>query len=118
MLGSANIEGGDAFHVLSGNLSHQIEHHLYPDIPAHRYADIAVEVRALCEEYDLPYESGPLHTQLGQVWRKILRLSLPEDGVGGLVERAARAVREPSRITDRLRDTVAGTKRLVASIGG
>ena len=38
MLGSANLTGSRLFHILSGNLSHQIEHHLFPDIPAHRYA--------------------------------------------------------------------------------
>ena len=41
MLGSANLTGGKLFHLLSGNLSHQIEHHLFPDMPAHRYAEIA-----------------------------------------------------------------------------
>ena len=33
MLGSANITGGKLFHIMSGNLSHQIEHHLFPDLP-------------------------------------------------------------------------------------
>jgi fatty acid desaturase len=28
--GSANIEGSPLFHMVSGNLSHQIEHHLFP----------------------------------------------------------------------------------------
>jgi fatty acid desaturase len=32
MLGSANITGRRLFHLLSGNLSHQIEHHLFPDV--------------------------------------------------------------------------------------
>ena len=59
MLGSANLTGGKLFHLLSGNLSHQIEHHLFPDIPAHRYAEIAVEVREICERYGLPYNTGP-----------------------------------------------------------
>ena len=36
VLGSANLTGGKLFHILSGNLSHQIEHHLFPDMPAHR----------------------------------------------------------------------------------
>ena len=58
MLGSANLTGGRLFHILSGNLSHQIEHHLFPDIPAHRYAEIAVEVREICERYGLPYNTG------------------------------------------------------------
>lgn len=77
ILGSANIEGGPLFHVLSGNLSHQIEHHLFPDLPAHRYAEIAEEVRALCERHGLPYRTGPLSRQLGSVWRRIVRLALP-----------------------------------------
>jgi fatty acid desaturase len=77
LLGSANIEGGPLFHVLSGNLSHQIEHHLFPDIPAHRYAEMAVEVREICERYGLPYHSGGLTRQFGSVVAKIVRLALP-----------------------------------------
>ncbi|MGC7224615.1 fatty acid desaturase, partial [Mycobacteroides abscessus subsp. massiliense] len=33
MLGSANFEGGWLLRFMSGNLCHQIEHHLYPDLP-------------------------------------------------------------------------------------
>jgi linoleoyl-CoA desaturase len=77
MLGSANITGGRLFHILSGNLSHQIEHHLFPDIPACRYPEIAGEVRAICEKYGLPYNTGPLRKQLGSTWGKIFRLALP-----------------------------------------
>jgi linoleoyl-CoA desaturase len=77
MLGSANITGGKLFHILSGNLSHQIEHHLFPDLPARRYREIAPEVRALCEKYGLPYNTGRLSKQLGSTWGKIFRLALP-----------------------------------------
>ena len=77
MLGSANLSGGRLFHLLSGNLSHQIEHHLFPDIPAHRYGRIAGEVREICTRYGLPYNTGPLRRQFGSVVRKIARLSLP-----------------------------------------
>jgi len=77
LLGSANISGGPLFHVLSGNLSHQIEHHLFPDLPARRYAEIAEEVRALCEKYGLPYHSAGLGRQFGSVVRRIVRLALP-----------------------------------------
>ena len=80
MLGSANLTGNRLFHILSGNLSHQIEHHLFPDIPAHRYAELATEVREICERYELPYNSGPLHKQFGSVVRKIARLALPGSG--------------------------------------
>jgi len=78
LLGSANLTGGKLFHVMSGNLSHQIEHHLFPDIPAHRYAEISVEVREACARYGLPYNSGPLGKQFGSVVRKIFKLALPD----------------------------------------
>ncbi len=77
ILGSANITGGPLFHILSGNLSHQIEHHLFPDIPARRYPQIAGEVRAICAKYGLPYNTGGLTKQLTSVARKIVRLALP-----------------------------------------
>ncbi|MGW5153358.1 fatty acid desaturase family protein, partial [Rhodococcus koreensis] len=63
MLGSANIEGSRLMDFMSGNLSYQIEHHLFPDLPSNRYAEIAVRVRELCEKYDLPYTTGPFLVQ-------------------------------------------------------
>ncbi|RMI35125.1 fatty acid desaturase family protein [Nocardia stercoris] len=77
MLGSANITGGRLMHFMSGNLSHQIEHHLFPDLPSNRYADIAVRVRALCDKYDLPYTTGSFGAQYFKAWRTIMKLSLP-----------------------------------------
>src|SRR6478752_129888 len=77
MLGSANFEGGRLLHILSGNLGFQIEHHLFPDLPSNRYAEISVKVRALCDKYDIPYTIGPLHRQYGQALRTIIKLSLP-----------------------------------------
>jgi NADPH-dependent stearoyl-CoA 9-desaturase len=77
LLGSANIDGGPLFHVLAGNLSFQVEHHLYPDLPSSRYAEIAPRVRDICHRYGLPYNTGPLHKQLGSVHRTILRLAFP-----------------------------------------
>ena len=78
VLGSANLSGGPLFHILAGNLSFQIEHHLFPDLPAHRYAEISVEVQEACERYGVPYNVGPLHRQFGSVVEKIFRLALPE----------------------------------------
>jgi fatty acid desaturase len=77
LLGSANIDGGPLFHLMAGNLSFQVEHHLYPDIPSSRYAEIAPRVRDICRRYGLPYNTGPLHKQLGTVHRTILRLAFP-----------------------------------------
>ena len=77
ILGAANFEGGPLLHIMSGNLGFQIEHHLFPDLPSNRYAEISVKVQALCEKYDIPYTTGPLHQQYGQALRTIMKLSLP-----------------------------------------
>jgi len=77
MLGSANITGGKVFHVMSGNLSHQIEHHLFPDLPARRYASLSPEVQAICERNGLPYTTGRLSRQFATVIRRIVALGLP-----------------------------------------
>jgi linoleoyl-CoA desaturase len=77
LLGAANIDGRAPFHFLSGNLSFQVEHHLFPDMPSSRYAQAAPRVRDVCERYGLPYNTGPLRKQLGTVHRTILRLAFP-----------------------------------------
>ena len=77
LTGAANIDGGPLFHVISGNLGYQVEHHLFPDMPSTRYGEIAPKVREICERYGLPYNSGPFHQQLGMVQRTILRLAFP-----------------------------------------
>ncbi|MBU8823135.1 fatty acid desaturase family protein [Mycolicibacterium goodii] len=78
MLGSANFEGGWLLRFMSGNLCHQIEHHLYPDLPSNRLHEISIRVRALCDKYDLPYTTGSFLVQYGKTWRTIAKLSLPD----------------------------------------
>jgi linoleoyl-CoA desaturase len=75
--GSANLEGSRTFHVLTGHLSHQIEHHLFPDLPASRYPELAPRVREICERYGQTYNSGPLGRQVGSVVRRLVRNALP-----------------------------------------
>jgi NADPH-dependent stearoyl-CoA 9-desaturase len=77
MLGSANISGSRLMHLMSGNLSHQIEHHLFPDLPSNRYAEIAPKVQALFEKYDLNYHAAPMPKQVASAWHRVVRLSLP-----------------------------------------
>jgi linoleoyl-CoA desaturase len=77
LLGSCNLEGSALFHVLTGNLSFQIEHHLFPDLPSNRYPQVAERVREVCSRHGLPYSSGRLGRQYRSVARKILRLSFP-----------------------------------------
>jgi fatty acid desaturase len=77
MLGSANISGSRPMHLMSGNLSHQIEHHLFPDLPSNRYYEIAPQVRAVFARHGLNYHAAPLVKQVGSAWHKVVRLSLP-----------------------------------------
>lgn len=78
MLGSANFTAGRVLAFLSGNLCYQIEHHLFPDLPSNRYAQIAKRVRALCASYGLPYTTGSLPRQFLQTQRTIVKLAFPD----------------------------------------
>ena len=73
---------------LSGNLCYQIEHHLFPDLPSNRYAQIAARVRAVCATYDLPYTTGPLARQYLLTLRTIFTLALPDRFLGGTLARS------------------------------
>lgn len=75
--GSANLRGGRVLDFMTGNLSHQIEHHLFPDVPANRYAAMAIEVRAICTKYGQHYDTGSMPKQFAQVLWRILRHALP-----------------------------------------
>jgi fatty acid desaturase len=77
MRGSSNLRGGKFFHIMSGNLSHQIEHHLFPTVPARRYAEMSVQVQAICKKYGQNYNTGSLLNQFSQVLWRILRHSFP-----------------------------------------
>ena len=78
MLGSANFHGGKLMSFMTGNLNYQIEHHLFPDLPSNRYAELSVRIKEICERYGIPYTTGPFLVQYGQTVRTMLKLSLPD----------------------------------------
>jgi linoleoyl-CoA desaturase len=94
MLGSANISGNPLLHFMTGNLSFQIEHHLFPDLPSNRYQEIAPKIQDLFERYGLTYVTGPMVKQVGSAWKKVFRLSLPNDFM-----RKATSVANPATLT-------------------
>jgi fatty acid desaturase len=119
MEGSCNIEGGPLLHLMSGNLSYQIEHHIFPDIPSNRYKEIAPRVREICDRYGIPYSTGSLFKQYGQVLKKINRFAFP----GGAAketrdvdpERASsRNVREASPADSVIHGTASGIRSAAA----
>ena len=77
--GSSNFSGTQGLHILSGNLSHQIEHHLFPDMPANRYAQVAPKIKALCAEYGIHYNEASFIKQFSSVWVKLAKYSLPNE---------------------------------------
>jgi NADPH-dependent stearoyl-CoA 9-desaturase len=100
MIGSANIEGSKAMHLMTGNLSHQIEHHLFPDMPSNRYARIAPRIREISERYGLAYTTGTLPQQVFSAWKQVVKLSLPNGttprGLAGQLRARAQRRSRPS----------------------
>jgi len=63
---SVNFKGSRRMSILWGHLNYQIEHHLFPDIPSHRYPDMAKEVKAVCAKHGITYK-------LNDSWGKAIR---------------------------------------------
>ncbi|ORV89515.1 fatty acid desaturase family protein [Mycolicibacterium iranicum] len=78
ILGAANFRAGPLLAFASGNLCYQIEHHLFPELPSNRYAEIAARVKDVCDRYDLPYTTGSLVRQYLLTLRTIHKLALPD----------------------------------------
>jgi linoleoyl-CoA desaturase len=92
--GSGNFEIGGLGHVLSGHLGYQIEHHLFPNIPAWHYPDMAPRVRDICERHGLAYHTGPFGSQFVSAMRRLCRFALPG-------KPSARAARMPDAVATR-----------------
>ncbi|MFB1295194.1 fatty acid desaturase [Mycobacterium sp. pW049] len=115
MLGSANFENGPVLRFMSGNLCHQIEHHLFPDLPSNRYYEISLRVREICDKYDLPYTTGNFAVQYGKSWRTIAKLSLPDRFLSDTRDDAPETRSE--RMFDGLDDTErSGLKSAIAAV--
>ncbi|MGZ4567269.1 MAG: fatty acid desaturase family protein [Blastococcus sp.] len=105
MLGAANISGSKAMHLLTGNLSHQIEHHLFPDLPSNRYAEIAPRVKDLFARYGLNYHEASLPKQVASAWHKVFRLSLPNGWLAATTPSNA-----PAQVVKLVRMTTGGKR--------
>jgi NADPH-dependent stearoyl-CoA 9-desaturase len=126
MLGSSNIDAGPVMAFMTGNLSYQIEHHLYPDLPSNRLAEISVRVGQVCDKYDLPYTSGPLLVQYAKTWRTMAKLSLPnqylsattDDAPETRSERMFAALEPDFARTDAATGRRRGLKTAIAAVRG
>lgn len=88
--GSSNFSGAKWVHILSGNLSHQVEHHLFPDMPANRYEQVGPQIKALCEEFGVHYNEASFMKQFGTVWVRLAKCSLPNPVADKISSRVAK----------------------------
>jgi fatty acid desaturase len=79
ILGSSNFKGNRLFHILTGHLSCQIEHHLFPDVPAYHYVEMSKKVEEVCKKYDIPYNTGSFLSQYWTVLKRIAKYSFPTE---------------------------------------
>ena len=118
MLGSANISGSNAMHMMTGNLSFQIEHHLFPDLPSNRYKEIAPKVKDLFERYGLSTRPARCPARSSSAWHKVVRLSLPNDFLGTNATPTPLPQREEQVAAAGPRRLRASDPVLVRSLGG
>lgn len=83
LLGSSNFTGGKWLHILSGHLSYQIEHHLFPDIPSSRYPEMGLKVKEICERYGIQYNTNSFTKQYMTVLKRVWWHSFPDKHVEG-----------------------------------
>lgn len=69
VLTSRNITGGRWMTVLMGGLNHQVEHHLFPNMPRPHLARAREIVREHCARHGVPYTE----TSLPAAWRRVVR---------------------------------------------
>ena len=81
MQGSSNLLGSKYFYLMTGHLSHQIEHHLFPDIPAPRYVELAPKVKAICEKYGVHYNAAGFFSQYFSVMKRVFVFAWPNKPV-------------------------------------
>ncbi|MCB0221547.1 MAG: fatty acid desaturase [Chrysiogenetes bacterium] len=63
--------------ILCGALDYQIEHHLFPKFPTNRLREIAPEIRAVCEQYGVNYNTDTWPNTLKKAFRRLEELSHP-----------------------------------------
>ncbi|EOQ95668.1 stearoyl-CoA 9-desaturase [Leptospira wolbachii serovar Codice str. CDC] len=83
--GSSNLDGSKLFYTMTGHLSHQIEHHMFPGMPAKRYREVAPRLKEICAKYGQHYNTGSFVKQFASVWKRIIAYSFPDSIAGKLM---------------------------------
>ncbi len=63
--------------LFTGAVNIHIEHHLFPDLPFNRLKEMAPEVEAICNKYNVPYRKANVFEAIGHLLELALKKSLP-----------------------------------------
>jgi fatty acid desaturase len=77
VLTSRNVRGGRVTDVALGGLNYQIEHHLFPAMPAPNLRRAQPIVRRYCAEIGVPYEMTGLVESYGEALRHLHEVGAP-----------------------------------------
>jgi fatty acid desaturase len=72
---SRNIDNPRVLDFYYGGLNSQIEHHLFPRVPHHRYRAMRPVVRAFCKKHGLEYQQTSLYRALASVGNHLGRMT-------------------------------------------
>lgn len=71
--GSANYRGGTEIgDFLQGYLNYQVEHHLWPDLPALAYRELRPQMRDACARHGLPYIEESVFVRWRKTWTVLM----------------------------------------------
>jgi len=83
VLTSRNIKNHPGIDYCTGGLSCQIEHHLFPTMPANKLRQVQKIVRAYCVSHEIPYHETSLFQSFREVYQDLRKNSLIVSGVSG-----------------------------------
>jgi fatty acid desaturase len=83
VLTSRNIKNHPGIDYCTGGLTCQIEHHLFPTMPANKLRQVQKIVRSYCVSHGVPYHETSLFQSFREVYQDLRKNSLIVSGISG-----------------------------------
>lgn len=77
MAGSSDFRAGPILGFLTGHLSHQIEHHLFPTLPSSRLDEAKKAIEQICNNHSVPLPTSSFLHQVVDSHRPVIALARP-----------------------------------------
>ena len=77
MAGSSDFRAGPILGFLTGHLSHQIEHHLFPTLPSRRLDEAKKAIEQICNNHSVPLPTSSFLHQVVDSHRPVIALARP-----------------------------------------